>query len=140
MTYSTILYDVEDGILTLTLNRPESLNAYNREMQAEMLDAFDRADADDDVRAIIVTGAGRAFCAGADLASGGNTFNAVSIDHFMSSPVSGVPSCQATPSLRSKETDMPSSAASKLSASCPSVGTNEPLAVSRRSNDSLECT
>ncbi len=76
MSYNTILYDVEDGILTLTLNRPEILNAYNREMQSEMLDAFDRADADDDVRAIIVTGAGRGFCAGADLSSGGNTFNA----------------------------------------------------------------
>ncbi len=76
MTYNTILYEVEDGILTLTLNRPESLNAFNREMLTEMLDAFDRADADDDVSAIIVTGAGRAFCAGADLASGGSTFNA----------------------------------------------------------------
>lgn len=76
MTYNTILYEVEDGILTLTLNRPESLNAFNRDMLTEMLDAFDRADADDDVSAIIVTGAGRAFCAGADLASGGSTFNA----------------------------------------------------------------
>ena len=76
MSYNTILYDVEDGILTLTLNRPEILNAYNREMQSEMLDAFDRADADDEVRAIIVTGAGRGFCAGADLSSGGSTFNA----------------------------------------------------------------
>jgi len=76
MSYSTILYDVEDGILTLTLNRPEQLNAFNREMLSEMLDAFDRADADDGISAIIVTGAGRAFCAGADLASGGNTFNA----------------------------------------------------------------
>ena len=76
MSYKTILYDVEDGILTLTLNRPEILNAFNRDMLHEMVEAFDRADADDDVRAIIVTGAGRAFCAGADLSSGGNTFNA----------------------------------------------------------------
>ncbi len=76
MSYKTILYDVEDGILTLTLNRPEILNAFNRDMLQEMVDAFDRADADDNVRAIIVTGAGRAFCAGADLSSGGNTFNA----------------------------------------------------------------
>ncbi len=76
MGYNTILYDVEDGILTLTLNRPEALNAFNRDMLAEMLDAFDRADADDDVKAIIVTGAGRAFCAGADLSSGGDTFDA----------------------------------------------------------------
>ncbi|MEM7098089.1 MAG: crotonase/enoyl-CoA hydratase family protein [Pseudomonadota bacterium] len=76
MSYSTILYEVEDGILTLTLNRPESLNAFNREMLSEMLDACDRADADDDIKAIIVTGAGRAFCAGADLSSGGDTFDA----------------------------------------------------------------
>ena len=76
MSYNTILYEVNDGVLTLTLNRPERLNAYNREMQGEMIDAFDRADADDDVRAIIVTGAGRAFCAGADLEAGGDTFNA----------------------------------------------------------------
>ncbi len=74
--YETILYDVEDGILTLTLNRPEALNAFNRTMMNELIDACDRADADDAVKAIIVTGAGRAFCAGADLAGGGNTFNA----------------------------------------------------------------
>ncbi len=76
MDYSTILYEVEDGILTLTLNRPEALNAFNREMMTEMMDACDRADADDAVRAVIVTGAGRAFCAGADLSSGGDTFDA----------------------------------------------------------------
>ena len=76
MTYKCILYSVEGGVLTLTLNRPEKLNAFNREMLSEMLDAFDRADADDNVSAIIVTGAGRAFCAGADLASGGNSFDA----------------------------------------------------------------
>lgn len=75
MAYSTLLYDVQDGVLTLTLNRPEALNAFNRDMMNEMIDALDRADADDSVRAIIVTGAGRAFCAGADLSSGGNTFN-----------------------------------------------------------------
>ena len=76
MSYNAITYDVEDGILTLTLNRPEKLNAFTGEMLTEMIDAFDRADADDDVRAIIVTGAGRAFCAGADLSGGGDTFNA----------------------------------------------------------------
>lgn len=76
MSYSTILYEVEEQILTITLNRPEAMNAFNRTMMAEMIDACDRADADDDVKAIIVTGAGRAFCAGADLAGGGNTFNA----------------------------------------------------------------
>jgi enoyl-CoA hydratase/carnithine racemase len=76
MDYNTIKYEVDEGILTLTLNRPEALNAFNREMLAEMLDACDRADADDHVKAVIVTGAGRAFCAGADLSSGGDTFDA----------------------------------------------------------------
>ena len=80
MDYSTIIYEVEDGVLTLTLNRPEILNAFNREMLREMLDAFDRADDDPEVRVIIVTGAGRGFCAGADLSSGANTFNADSRD------------------------------------------------------------
>lgn len=75
MTYETILYDVEDHILTITMNRPERLNAFNDLMNEEMMNAFDRADADDDVRAIIVTGAGRGFCAGADLARGADTFN-----------------------------------------------------------------
>ncbi|MBR1222908.1 crotonase/enoyl-CoA hydratase family protein [Bradyrhizobium sp. U87765 SZCCT0131] len=75
MAYEQIKYDVEDNILTITLNRPDKLNAYTHTMQTEMIDAFDRADADDNVRAIIVTGAGRAFCAGADLSSGGDTFD-----------------------------------------------------------------
>lgn len=75
MAYSTILLDVSDGICTLTLNRPDQLNAFNIPMLREMLDAFDRIDADDDVRVVIVTGAGRAFCAGADLASGSDTFD-----------------------------------------------------------------
>jgi len=76
MSYETIRYDVEDGILTITLHRPEKLNAFTRDMLSELLDAFDRADADDGVRCIIMTGAGRAFCAGADLSSGGSTFDA----------------------------------------------------------------
>ncbi len=76
MSYNTIRYDVEDGILTLTLSRPEKLNAFTHEMMKEMIDAFDRADADDAVRCIIVTGEGRAFCAGADLSAGGKTFDA----------------------------------------------------------------
>ena len=76
MAYSTILYEVEDNVLTLTLNRPEKLNAFNRDMMHEMINAFDRADQDDNVRAIIVTGAGRGFCAGADLSEGADTFNA----------------------------------------------------------------
>ncbi|RMF06150.1 MAG: enoyl-CoA hydratase [Alphaproteobacteria bacterium] len=76
MSFETITTEISDGILTLTLNRPEILNAFNRTMLSEMLQALDQADANDDVRAIIVTGAGRAFCAGADLSAGGETFNA----------------------------------------------------------------
>lgn len=76
MSYSQILYDVEDGVLTITMNRPEKLNAFTGTMMTEMIDAFDRSDADDSIRAVIVTGAGRAFCAGADLGAGGSTFDA----------------------------------------------------------------
>ncbi len=75
MAYETILYDVSDRVLTITMNRPERLNAFTEQMRVEMTDALDRADADDDVRAIIVTGAGRGFCAGADLGRGADTFN-----------------------------------------------------------------
>jgi enoyl-CoA hydratase/carnithine racemase len=75
MNYSDIKYEIADRILTLTLHRPDKLNAYTRRMQDELLDAFARADADDDVRVIVVTGAGRAFCAGADLSGGSGTFD-----------------------------------------------------------------
>jgi enoyl-CoA hydratase/carnithine racemase len=75
MAYETIKYEIEDQVLTITLNRPDKLNAFNAAMQKELIDAFDRADRDDDVRAIIVTGAGRGFCAGADLSSGADTFD-----------------------------------------------------------------
>jgi len=75
MPYETINYEVAEHILTITLNRPEKLNAFNATMQRELIAAFDAADKDDDVRAIIVTGAGRAFCAGADLSSGADTFD-----------------------------------------------------------------
>jgi len=76
--YQQILYDVADGVATITLNRPDQLNAFTVRMMHEMIDAFDRTDADDDVRAVIVTGAGRGFCAGADLSGGGDTFDASS--------------------------------------------------------------
>ena len=70
-----VLYAVEDGVATITLNRPEALNAMTRPMVEEFLEAFDLTDADDRVRAVIVTGAGRAFCAGADLSAGAAAFD-----------------------------------------------------------------
>lgn len=73
--YQDIQYDVADGVLTLTLNRPDKLNAFTPVMCLELVEAFDRATLDDDIRVILVTGAGRAFCAGADLSSGGATFD-----------------------------------------------------------------
>jgi enoyl-CoA hydratase/carnithine racemase len=75
MDFQQIEYGVEDHILTITLNRPDRLNAWTEQMQSELIQAFDQADADDEVRAVIVTGAGRAYCAGADLEAGGATFD-----------------------------------------------------------------
>ncbi len=75
-TLSTVRYEVSDGLATLTLNRPEKLNAFTTVMRDEMIAVFDETDRDDAVRAVIVTGAGRAFCAGADLsAARGSTFD-----------------------------------------------------------------
>ncbi len=74
MSYETIRYQVEDGVATITLHRPEKLNAFTEKMMAEVIDALDRVDADDAVRAVIFTGEGRAFCAGADLSEGTNAF------------------------------------------------------------------
>lgn len=74
-SFETLLYSVEDGVATVTLNRPDKLNAFNTQMMRDLIAAFDETDADDNVRCVIVTGAGRAFCAGADLSSGGETFN-----------------------------------------------------------------
>lgn len=73
--YDVIDYAVADGVATITLDRPDRLNAFTVGMQRELCDAFDRIDADDDVRAAIVTGRGRGFCAGADLGGGGDTFD-----------------------------------------------------------------
>ncbi len=75
MAFETIKSELAEGILTLTLDRPERLNAWTAQMCGELLESFDRADSDDEVRAVIVTGAGRGFCAGADLAAGGDTFD-----------------------------------------------------------------
>ena len=75
MNYESITYEVTDRVLTITLNRPDKLNAFTAQMCIELLDAFDKADADDDVRAVIITGAGRGFCAGADLSTGSDTFD-----------------------------------------------------------------
>jgi enoyl-CoA hydratase/carnithine racemase len=74
--FETLLYDVQDGIATITLNRPERMNAFTYGMMGDLLAAFDATDADDQIRAVIVTGAGeRAFCAGADLGSGEKAFD-----------------------------------------------------------------
>lgn len=73
--FQTITLEIDDGIATITLNRPERMNAFTLTMMEELIAAFDLTDANDDVRAVIVTGAGKAFCAGADLASGGDTFD-----------------------------------------------------------------
>ncbi len=80
-SYEAIRYELQDGVLVLTLNRPERLNAFNGQMGVEVRHALKRADADDAVRAIIVTGAGRGFCAGADLSSGGGTFASPQADN-----------------------------------------------------------
>lgn len=73
--YEQIRYDVDDRVLTITLNRPDRMNAFTPLMKDELLDALDRADGDDGVAAVVVTGAGRAFCAGADLSARGDTFD-----------------------------------------------------------------
>jgi enoyl-CoA hydratase/carnithine racemase len=75
-TTEQIATELSERVLTITLNRPERLNAWTPTMARELIEAFDRADADDEVGAIVITGAGRGFCAGADLAAGGDTFNA----------------------------------------------------------------
>ena len=74
MNYTTIKYEIKDFILTITLNRPDALNAFTVDMANELIHAFKTGSEDDDVRAIVVTGAGRAFCAGMDLSVAGNVF------------------------------------------------------------------
>ncbi len=85
MNFEHILYDVDGPVATITLNRPDALNAFTRTMQSELIDAYGRADEDDTVRAVIVTGAGRAFCAGADLSQRGATFDYDKRDNALAS-------------------------------------------------------
>ncbi len=73
--FDTLYIEIDEQIATITLNRPDKLNTFNGRMMQDLIAAFDATDANDDVRAVIVTGAGRAFCAGADLASGGDAFD-----------------------------------------------------------------
>jgi enoyl-CoA hydratase/carnithine racemase len=75
MTYETIRYELDGPVLTIRLHRPDRLNAFTGEMAEELIDAFGQANADDAVRAIVMTGEGRGFCAGADLQRGGSTFD-----------------------------------------------------------------
>ena len=74
-TYETLVVQREQGVATVTLNRPDRMNAFTARMREELIQAFDETDADDSVRVVIVTGAGKAFCAGADLAGAGKTFD-----------------------------------------------------------------
>lgn len=75
MAYQTLLTELEDRIFTVTLNRPDRLNAFTETMREELLAVLERADRDDEIRVVIITGAGRGFCAGADLGAGGGTFD-----------------------------------------------------------------
>jgi enoyl-CoA hydratase/carnithine racemase len=75
MEFEQIRAELDNRVLTITLNRPERLNAWTPVMQRELIEAFDRADADDEVRVVVITGAGRGYCAGADLERGGATFD-----------------------------------------------------------------
>ena len=75
MEFQDILLNVSDGIATITLNRPDKMNAFTGRMMYEIIEALDHTDANDDVKVVVFTGAGRAYCAGADLSSGGDTFS-----------------------------------------------------------------
>src|SRR5512146_507386 len=75
MAFETIRYEVDGPVLTVTLNRPDKLNAYTAQMGAELAEAFHQADEDDTIRAVILTGEGRGFCAGADISAGAGSFD-----------------------------------------------------------------
>jgi enoyl-CoA hydratase/carnithine racemase len=87
MAYETILYDVADGVATITLHRPERRNAFGGGMGDELSDAYRRSDADDDVRAVVLTGTPPAFCAGADMSEGADTFRPRDASSFSASAV-----------------------------------------------------
>lgn len=86
MGYKDIIYEVSQSIATITINRPEKLNATTTSSLDEILDAFDRIDANDEIRAAIITGSGRAFCAGADLSGGSRTFDSAARGHLSNEP------------------------------------------------------
>ena len=89
MEFKTIIYKKENQILTITLNRPERLNAFTGQMMEDLIAAFDEAGKDDDIRVVVVTGAGRGFCAGADLGAGADTFNRDVRDNKDQRPIKG---------------------------------------------------
>ena len=89
MEFKTIIYKKENQILTITLNRPERLNAFTGQMMDDLIAAFDEAGKDDDIRVVVVTGAGRGFCAGADLGAGADTFNRDVRDNKDQRPIKG---------------------------------------------------
>lgn len=97
MTYKTLTWEVDDRVLTLTLNRPDQLNAFTVEMAHELIDAFERASEDDAVGAVVVTGAGRAFCAGMDLSSSGNVFG---LDESLSPTLADMRERRDDPAIR----------------------------------------
>ena len=97
MTYKTLTWEVADRVLTLTLNRLDQLNAFTVEMAHELIDAFERASEDDAVGAVVVTGAGRAFCAGMDLSSSGNVFG---LDESLSPTLADMRERRDDPAIR----------------------------------------
>lgn len=102
--FTEIDYELADGIVTLTLDRPDRLNAFTVTMQRELCRAFDRIDADDDARVVIVTGRGRGFCAGADLGGGGDTFDtSAGSGDGAARPVSAMNPTVAPPEMRHRD-------------------------------------
>jgi len=122
MDYEDILYDVEDRIATITLHRPEKLNAQTGQMTAELHAAFAAAEADDDVRAVIVTGAGRAFCAGSDMSAGPRA----------SLPGDAPPSGDGTASITMRLFDFPKPVIAAINGAAVGFGISSTLAMDIR--------